>query len=58
MQTNTMTAEVVKAAREWIAECAWRDMDPEDIDALSDAQVMTGIARHYSGGIPGFLATF
>lgn len=55
--TEATTTEMLKAAREWIAECVWADMDPEDIALLTDAQVLRGIARHFEGGLEAFRAT-
>jgi len=37
-------------ARDWIADCAWRNLEPEDVAGLSDAQVRAGVERHYEGG--------
>lgn len=56
------TAADIAAMREWIADCEWADLAPDawgdaaDIDALTDGQVLAGIARHYAGGLPQFLA--
>lgn len=51
-----LTPEELQEARGWIADCAWADLDPEDIDDLTDEQVLRGIARNYDGGIAGFKA--
>jgi hypothetical protein len=47
---------MINEMRAWIADCAWRDLEPEEIDDLSDATVLRGIVRHYSGGIAQFIA--
>jgi len=52
-----VTAAELAAAREWIADCVWGDLErAADIAALSDAAVERGIARHYSGGVAEFVA--
>ena len=61
MQTDNtkariLNADEIRAAREWIAECVWRDLDEDDIADLTDRQVERGIARHYDGGIEAFRA--
>ena len=53
-----LSKEDLKAAREWIIEClgTWRDIESEeDVEELSDAQVIKGIEKHYNGGIQQFI---
>ena len=52
-----LTPSQLAEAREWLSECVWGDMDPEDFDTVSDRAIERGIARHYDGGISGFLLT-
>jgi hypothetical protein len=47
-------AKLIKEAREWVAECMWRE-DPEELDELTDAQIKRGVNRHYDGGWSGFI---
>lgn len=42
--------------RAWIADCPWPDLEPEDVDDLTDQQIVRGVARHYHGGVKQFLA--
>ena len=42
---------VVGAAREWLTDCYWSDLDSEDIDDLAEAVVIAGVNRHYEGGM-------
>jgi hypothetical protein len=49
-----MSQEIVQAMREWLAECTWADLEPEDIADLTDAEVIAGVERHYSGGCHQF----
>lgn len=45
---------VVAAARSWIDDCEWGDLS--DTIELDDADVLLGVARHYDGGMPQFIA--
>lgn len=49
------TPEVIQEARDWISECSWNDLDADEIDDLSDEEVLKGVKKHYSGGLDGFL---
>lgn len=49
------TPEVITEARDWIADCSWNDLDPEEIEELTDEEVLKGVKKHYSGGLEGFL---
>lgn len=42
---------VVGAAREWLSDCYWSDLDAEDIEDLPEAVVIAGVDRHYDGGM-------
>jgi hypothetical protein len=50
-----MTQEQIAAAKAWILDCQWGDLEEEDISELSDTEVINGIARNYDGGIEGFI---
>lgn len=50
-----MTKEQRDAAVSWVQDCAWRDVDPDDVPTLSDAVLLRGIERNYEGGWFGFL---
>lgn len=54
----TLTVEQLAAAREWIADCVWRDIDQDDVNQLTPDQVERGVARHFDGGIAGFKLCF
>jgi hypothetical protein len=41
-------------ARMWISDCSWCD-ELEDLENLTDDEVMRGIERHYDGGWIQFL---
>lgn len=49
------TPETIAAAREWVADCVWIE-DPEDIEEMTDAQILAGVERHYDGGLAQFIA--
>jgi hypothetical protein len=53
--TITADAETLEQARVWVSECVWGDLEPEDTASLSDAQIHTGINRHYAGGWAQFV---
>lgn len=42
-------------ARDWIADCGWRDLEPEEVAELSPEQIMGGVNRHYVGGWASFV---
>lgn len=50
-----LDAAVVAEMRGWIGDCGWRDLVPEDVGQLSDAQVVDGVRRHYVGGVEQFV---
>jgi hypothetical protein len=50
-----MTVEHIQQARDWLSDCEWADLDADDIAQLTDVQIVTGIARHYDGGIEQFI---
>ncbi len=55
---HRLSADQLKQAREWAADCHWRDSEPEDFadpSLWSDEQIARGIERHYDGGISQFL---
>jgi hypothetical protein len=54
MNAPALRPEDIVAMRAWIAECAWQE-DNETLAALTDAQIIRGIARHYAGGVEAFL---
>lgn len=49
-----LTKEELAAAREWIADCCWPDLEPEDVEELTDDEVERGIRRHFEGGLDEF----
>lgn len=51
-----MNAGEIAEMRDWITDCTWRDLTPDEAEALSDAEVIEGIAATYPGGVDGFLA--
>jgi hypothetical protein len=46
---------VIKAARSWISDCRWGDLDEEDIATLSIPKILAGVQSHYGGGLIQFL---
>lgn len=50
-----LTPQNIADAREWISDCEWGNLDPEDIAELSDIDIVRGVAKYYSGGWEEFL---
>lgn len=46
-----VSSVVVAEMREWIADC-WPS---DETGVLTDAAVVAGVARHYEGGVAGFV---
>lgn len=47
--------EAMEEMRDWVKDCQWGDITEEDIDEMSDEEIIKGIKKHYSGGLKGFL---
>lgn len=53
-----IAASVIADMRSWVAECVWRDIiDPEDIEDLTDYEIVRGIDLNYEGGVRAFIDT-
>jgi hypothetical protein len=53
----TLTDAQIAAAREWVKDCVWGDVEDEgDVDAMDAAMIVRGVARHYDGGLLAFVA--
>lgn len=50
------TPETIREMRDWIADCVWQDLHEDEVDDLTDEQVVRGVARHYCGGVAAFIA--
>lgn len=46
--------EMVKQMREWVKDIQWKE-DSEEIDELSDVDIVKGVQKHYEGGINQFV---
>lgn len=48
----------LQLAREWIKEClpSFIDLEEDDVDQLTDQQIVNGIKRHYAGGLAEFIS--
>ncbi len=47
--------DMLQEARDWLADCAWANMDPEDFAELSDETIIAGVDLFYEGGWAAFL---
>lgn len=48
-------AAYVDEARAWLGDCAWQNVDREDIEELPAGFILRGVARHYDGGLVQFV---
>lgn len=54
-EVRRIPAGVISAARSWIADCEWTNLDgDEDIADLTDPEVVAGVQKYYGGGWPQF----
>ncbi|NDJ26246.1 hypothetical protein GS682_32720 [Nostoc sp. B(2019)] len=56
IQVEQLTTNELLWAKEWIKECLpWRDLScSEEVEELTEQEIVKGIKRHYSGGIKQF----
>jgi hypothetical protein len=54
--TLVITPEQDAMAREWLRDCEWADVEPEEFNSLAPIVVAKGVQRHYEGGWTQFLA--
>lgn len=47
--------QTLESMRDWLKDCVWADMEPEDFDEISDERIARGVASFYDGGIKQFL---
>lgn len=47
--------EMIEAAREWISDCQWDNLDEDDIRELSPVEIISGVDKHYDGGWADFI---
>lgn len=50
------TPAMIGAARSWVADCLWSDVDAAWVADASDAQMIMGVEVHYDGGWAQFVA--
>lgn len=48
--------QTVAEARAWLLDCEWQGITRTAIRRLSAHAVMRAVARHYEGGVAGFIA--
>jgi hypothetical protein len=44
---------VIADMRGWIGDCQWADVD--QVEDLTDAEVIAGVEAHYEGGVHQFV---
>lgn len=52
---QTYTPDHLREMRGWVNDCVWADMLPEDIEDVTDEEILKGIDKHYVGGLVGFI---
>jgi hypothetical protein len=52
--SQSLEALAGAAARAWIRDLAWADLDEEAVEDLGDGEAIAGVARHYEGGWSAF----
>lgn len=50
-----MNPKLIQAAKVWLKELQFRDIEPEDIDDLTGAEIVRAIRIHFDGGIAEFM---
>jgi hypothetical protein len=50
-----MTPTMIREAKSWLSDLLFADVDEEDIEEMSDLEIVQGVARHYDGGIEQFI---
>src|SRR5579862_5063716 len=55
MRFATENPDLIKQMREWVKDCQWADLAEEDVDELSEEELLRGIQNNYDGGIREFI---
>ena len=51
---KTYSKEEIKDMRDWLKDVQWADLDSEEVDDLSDEEVLQGVNINYEGGLKNF----
>ena len=54
-ESHNWSYDDIDDMREWLKDCVWANVEPEDFNALSDVAVIKGIQKYYVGGTDQFL---
>lgn len=46
--------ELMLEARDWVADCVWTNLEPEDFVELIDAAIRNAVESQYEGGWAAF----
>lgn len=52
---DAVYAHLIGEARGWISDCVWANLEPDDVDDLTDEEIRRGVQRHYDGGWDAFV---
>jgi len=53
--TALSAMRLIEDAREWVRDCSWADLDPDDVDTLGTIEIVRGVELHYDGGWAQFV---
>ncbi|VDM13182.1 unnamed protein product [Wuchereria bancrofti] len=56
-KNHNFTQNNIEQMKDWLKDLSFQDIEPEDIDDLSDEQVVKAVDRHWDGGIDNFVTT-
>ncbi len=56
MIVSELPPATLQAMREWVADCAINAEDLENIESADDSDIIGWVARHYAGGLAGFVS--
>jgi hypothetical protein len=54
MNANTFSPVELAAARDWLADCSFPDVEPDEFATMPDLAIVRGVAYHFDGGIEEF----
>jgi hypothetical protein len=55
LDITRITPHQLAHMREWLKDCEWQDISPEEIDALGGTAIVHAVKYHYEGGVTAFI---
>lgn len=54
--TGDQKSDLLHEMKEWVKDCQWGEKyEEEEVDAMTDEELLRGIAAHYQGSIDQFI---